>query len=901
MSEQFSTAASEGQVEITYLTGTSRTDHSPAVKTRTVDEFFRRLLAQTRRVGTKDGPYIAPCILTPGGRLKDGDVTHLTMLAVDLDAKDRPLDLDAFMALMPYRAVAWTTASSRPGNERCRVVFPLSQPLPPAEFKSLWKAVFEHTGRVMDRACSNASRLHYLPSCDKDDSGEHHWIREFPGPLLSAGAVPEAVPQLPAASTPAPERPAQPSGAPFDPLTDEEAEKALQALLGLPLFVWAAERPEEVAYPVWYSLATNLAALAKDNPAIHEACEDAFHDISRNHPRYRPSECRKKFKEACSYLASKDTDKPPGPVRWDTLIDKGAPADLCTGHPGAAPAATARIMARPPRARISTAPTNTVKPGAYLFNATSNTFLVETSPGKYDAEIVDAAMSLLLRKQGVVTQSMPDVKASFLVIYGKRAFYHTLDTLVEHEGLTYLNVYNPTDIVPAPGNCQPILDLVQHLVGGDLAARDYVLGWLAAPLQGLHQYGRPMKMGTALVLHGEQGSGKGTLSKIMELIYGASNFVELGQDALDSRFNDELESRLFVVCNEVMSGTNRSAETANKLKPWVTDATIYVEQKYEKRKAVENTFNIIFTSNDERPVIIEQSDRRYSVFKAKKIDAAITAPIWDDLNGSKDMAAAFFDYLLNLTNLPARGELFLTEFKTELALLSRNSITKFLDDVFEFGWYSVSRDWALASPRNAEQVLPVGDDGAISCAAFLAVYTDYCRRHGQHAHSATAVGRAVADRPGLLATRRTVHGIAVRIYLGLPLHTTNNAVPADGLVGHVETPLLSAPHAVVSAIPSVADFISDIKDLGWNGVSADWLISAPQGAIRIATESDNAVPTSAANEVYNDYCKRRNLQAATGTALGRALSAAFGSSVMRRYAGTIKRVYPSIPLEPSEP
>lgn len=895
MSSELSTPSSEGQAEITFLRGERSTDHRPLAKAATVDALVRALLTTPRRIGPKDGPYIAPCVLTPGSSLKDEHVTHVTMLAVDLDAKDKPLDLQGFMAQMPYRAVAWTTASSRPGNERCRVLFPFATPLTPAEYKALWWWVFEHTGQVMDRACHNLSRLHYLPSRSPDDAANHHWVKEFPGPLLSMAAVPADALQRRDPEPPAQERPAQPSGAAFDPLTDEEAEKALQALLGLPLFVWAAERPEEVSYPVWYSLATNLAALAKDNPAIYQACEDAFHGISRNDPRYSPSGCRKKFKEAYDYLTPKSSDKPPGPVRWDTLIDKGAPADLCTGHPGAAPAATARILARPPRARVSNAPTNPVPAGKYLFNAASNTYLVESSPGKYGVEILDAALNVLLRQQGVVTQALPDVKASFPVIYGKRAFYHTLDTLVEHEGLAYLNVYNPTNIIPGPGNCQPILDLVQHLVGGDLAARDYVLGWLAAPLQSLHQYGRPMKMGTALVLHGEQGSGKGTLSKIMELIYGASNFVELGQDALDSRFNDELESRLFVVCNEVMSGTNRSAETANKLKPWVTDSTIYVEQKYEKRKAVENTFNIIFTSNDERPVIIEQSDRRYSVFKAKKIDAAITAPIWEDLNGPKDMVAAFFDYLLNLNNLPAQGELFLTEFKTELALLSRNSITKFLDDVFEFGWYSVSRDWALASPRNAEQVLPVGGDGEISCAAFLAVYTDYCRRHGQHAHSATAVGRAVADRPGLLATKKRVRGISMRLYAGLPLHPTADLLDASD----PSTP--ADPYAVVSAIPSVADFIADIKDLGWNGVSADWLISAPQGAVRIATESDNAVPTSAINEVYNDYCKRRNLQAATGTALGRALGEAFGRTVRRTYAGTVKRVYPTIPLEPSDP
>jgi hypothetical protein len=685
------------------------------------------------------------------------------------------------------------------------------------------------------------------------------------------------------------ERPAKPAGATFEPLTDEEAAKALTTLLGLPLFVWAAENPSEVSYPVWRGLATNLAALAKDSPAIYADCEDAFHELSRADPsRYSASHCTTTFQGAV--VSVNNT----GPMRWDTLAEAGAPSDLCTGNPGAAPAATARIMARPPKATVVAAPAS-MRPG-HIILTDNNTYLIRNEvTGRYDRVMNDARVTIYMRGLGVDMKTMADFKASLPSVKHKQAFYHTTDALVVHEGTPYLNTYEPTRLVPRAGNCQPILDLVLHLSGGDPAACDYVLGWLAAPLQSIHRHGRPMKMETALVFQGEQGSGKGTLSKVMELIYGKSNFLEMAQDAMDSRFNEELVARLFVVCDEVMSRTNRSDETANTLKRWITASEITVEQKFETRKPVENNFNIIFTSNDERPVIIEESDRRYSVFHAPKINPDKVAPIWDDIHGDQTMVAAFFDYLLTTQNLTRRAQLFHTAMKDEIMKLSLPSYAKFCAEHQELGWYAITSDWAQ-NPRNSDKPRCL-DDGTVPCSVYLDVYADYCRRNNLKPHSATAVGRHLAGRPGIQTVRRSFRGVVLRAYAGLPLHPpgglrlTTDDMPIE-TAGETELP------AVASALPSVGAFLADLREMGWHSASSDWTVNAPPGGLRVAVENDNAVPATAVHEVYIDYCRRRNLTMATGYALGRAVSAEFGRSITRRYAGVAKRVYVNIPLDP---
>jgi hypothetical protein len=821
----------------------------------------------------------------PGATRTNDNIERVTALAVDLDGKKTPVDLESFLALMPYRGVAYTTHSSTPDHLRCRVIFPFAAPVDPDTYIALWNWAFEHTGKVMDPACKNLSRIHYLPSAYSADA-PGHWIRDLPGPLLDPQSLP-----LPKTGR---ERPAVPSGATEAAEMGEASAEALKALLALPLFVWASANPADVAYPVWRGLATNLAALAKDSPELYADCEEAFHEISRNDSRYSPGRCSDVFRKAVQSVESH------GPVRWITLAEQGAPVDLCTGHPGAAPAATARIQTRPaPAARsggrgrgAQSAPE--VPPSfvaqKYLFDVPNNLFLIADASGRFTTSAVDGAFNRVLRREGVPAEALDDAKSMIQQIHGKRAFYHTQDVIVEHNGGPHLNTYLPTTLVPAAGNCQPILDLVLHLVGGDPSAQDYVLGWLAAPLQNLHTVGQHYKMETALVLHGDQGSGKGTLSAVMRALYGEENFVELGQDALDSRFNDELESRLFVVCNEVMSGTNRSAETANKLKPWVTDTTIYVERKYEKRKAVDNTFNIIFTSNDERPVIIEASDRRYSVFKACRIDPAITAPIWADLNGPRAMAAAFFDHLLNYQQVPARGQLYHTASKDELAMHSRNSLDRFIDEIKELGWYSVARSWVAAAPRGGERLAALAD-GSIPVTSITSVYVDYCRQLQMHAKSTAALGRAIVTLTGKQSSRRTHNGIQFRVYEGVPLY---------GIDAQPLPPPEKIDTATGGMPTSVREFLADIHDLGWLSTASYWVENAPIGITRNAVESDNAVSAAVLMDVYTDYCRRTNQTPATSVHLARGLKTLFdATNGARRYAGNvIKRVYTNIPLQP---
>jgi hypothetical protein len=84
-----------------------------------------------------------------------------------------------------YEHVIYTTHSHRKGKPRFRVVLPLAEPIPAEHWKSAWRH-FRDMGRVgsqtIDLACSDASRLYYLPS---HPPGVRPRSRYNPGKLLS--------------------------------------------------------------------------------------------------------------------------------------------------------------------------------------------------------------------------------------------------------------------------------------------------------------------------------------------------------------------------------------------------------------------------------------------------------------------------------------------------------------------------------------------------------------------------------------------------------------------------------------------------------------------------------------------------------------------------------------------
>jgi len=139
---------------------------------------------------------------------------------------------------------------------------------------------------------------------------------------------------------------------------------------------------------------------------------------------------------------------------------------------------------------------------------------------------------------------------------------------------------------------------------------EYFLNWMAYIVQYLE------KTRNAIVLVGEQGTGKGVLwENIITWIFNRDNCVVVSNADIRSNFNVVFENRLFVCFNEIKGDFSDRSIIYESMKGYIADEYFTVNMKNVNQYEVRNYFNTIVFSNHEIPLQVEKSDRRYSVFK----------------------------------------------------------------------------------------------------------------------------------------------------------------------------------------------------------------------------------------------------------------------------------------------
>ena len=234
-----------------------------------------------------------------------------------------------------------------------------------------------------------------------------------------------------------------------------------------------------------------------------------------------------------------------------------------------------------------------------------------------------------------------------------------------------INLYAGLQTVPMQGDCQPILDLLHHLEGGVEDVFRWVLDWIAYPLQN-----PGAKMPTSVIMHGDEGSGKNLFWEIVGAIYGPYSSV-VGQDQLESKFNDYLSRKLFLIGDEVLS-RQEMRHLKGKLKAMISGKTLQIETKMMPVRAEANHVNMVFLSNELQPNALDASDRRYCVVwtppKRERDYYKAVAACAD--NGGRE---AFYEYLLkrDLAAFDPHGPAPTTVAKADLIDLGRPNPERF--------------------------------------------------------------------------------------------------------------------------------------------------------------------------------------------------------------------------------
>ena len=173
------------------------------------------------------------------------------------------------------------------------------------------------------------------------------------------------------------------------------------------------------------------------------------------------------------------------------------------------------------------------------------------------------------------------------------------------------NIFSGFPVEAVEGDVSVPSNLLRMITGNDDKMYNYVEKWVAWILQKPYE-----KTGVVLVNQGSQGVGKDTYFDFVGRMFGTEYFMNTGNAENDvwGRFTDDQQRIIFMKFEEATFVSNKTH--AEKLKSLITSTIRKFEGKGLKPITLNNYVNLVMTTNQEVPVLLEDSDRRFCCFKA---------------------------------------------------------------------------------------------------------------------------------------------------------------------------------------------------------------------------------------------------------------------------------------------
>ena len=224
--------------------------------------------------------------------------------------------------------------------------------------------------------------------------------------------------------------------------------------------------------------------------------------------------------------------------------------------------------------------------------------------------------------------------------------------------------------------CAGILKMIWSLCNGDLDIEQWLIQWLAYPLQNEGQ-----KAHSAVLMASHiQGSGKTTLfEKVMGGIYGKYHRVITSQELESPQFNGWLNNAAFIFGEEIATNATKYNVTPY-LNALITAKSVTINEKQRPQKQVPAYFNMAFASNENIPFPLHGEARRWFVIAPEsKLDEKLSEQVYAEIAG--DGLDAFYTYLLcvDLDNFK-HDKPPITDAKRLLLNASKRSIEVFIDE-----------------------------------------------------------------------------------------------------------------------------------------------------------------------------------------------------------------------------
>lgn len=360
----------------------------------------------------------------------------------------------------------------------------------------------------------------------------------------------------------------------------------------------------------------------------------------------------------------------------------------------------------------------------------SKTSLLNLFENQLVPELSDPNSKKILTKAQIWLKS-PDRRTFRNIVFNPRIANH-------YDG--NFNIWKGFAIEPAKGNCSLFWEHVKNIICcGKETSYIYVRKWLAHLIQ------KPWIIGTALILRGKQGTGKGTFVEAIGTLLGPHYAPLANLDQILGRFNAHLKNAILILADEAIWGGQR--KEVGVMKFLITEPRLFIEAKGKDGYWIENFKHLIVSSNEDWAVHLDPDDRRFFVLDVsadRKEDLQYFGAIRRQLE-HEGYEALMYDLLhedltgFDLKMMPENYSGF------DMKLESASSIDRFLYASLKEGSWD-HNDSEL--PREYRSYLVID--------TFYGLYKDWCLREHQKVLGKAVLGKRLKKIiPGIQSVRAT--------------------------------------------------------------------------------------------------------------------------------------------------
>ncbi|AEJ01328.1 hypothetical protein Nit79A3_1497 [Nitrosomonas sp. Is79A3] len=254
----------------------------------------------------------------------------------------------------------------------------------------------------------------------------------------------------------------------------------------------------------------------------------------------------------------------------------------------------------------------------------------------------------------------------------------------------YYNSWQGFAIEPISGaNIDIIKKHIELIIcKGDRQLIEYFYNWIAYTFQ------HPDKpAGSALVLRGEKGCGKGSIGHFLRKIWGQHGIHISNPKHLTGNFNAHLADTCFLFADEAFYSGDKQHEGV--LKALITEPTLIIERKGLDAESLQNFLKIFMVTNNDYAVPASKDERRYCVFDVAS-NRTGDKKYFDELHAAcanEAIQSAFLFEMLNrdITNFHT-GAIPETQGLKDQRLASLSSVGKWFVDSLTQGYFDLKED-----------------------------------------------------------------------------------------------------------------------------------------------------------------------------------------------------------------